>query len=445
MIILAFLLFASSSIIAGGPQELITSVKVEKNVIKISINEDFKRKYLHGDFYARYEKDINLEKLDYSVQILPFIMNIVSIIWISGKTYSVKSLDQKVYESLKTVKKIFKTMHSKTKWKGKLIPRKLVNNSFTNPIHDNEDKEHVALLFSGGLDSTSSSLEHRHKKQMLITVGGHWDLPLNDKKLWKTRKKELRAFGKKHGHENSFIKSNYSSFLNRWVLINLSPEIASVWRIFAVEGIGWLGLCAPIMLLKGYRTLLHGSTISWDFNYPAIANPFVDNNLFVAGARLLHDQFHLNRLQKCQLIAKLCKEENLERPYIRVCEEKIIGNCCKCQKCLRTILELVLIGENPHDYGFYEPVEPALKKSKKFMEQHKTGATTVWHFMHMQKHLQEKVAQNKAIPEDLRWILSVNLKKKKTTEIKGQTKVDWRDYQKFLPDLAIPDPLEKAF
>lgn len=186
-------------------KNIIREVLVKKNAIKVIINKKFKEKYLQSNFFARYDKDIDLSKLDYSVQILPFISNVISIIWISGKTYYVDSLDEEFYNSMKTVKEVFKRMYPETKWNGQLIPRKLVKNRFT---YEGE-KERTALLFSGGLDSVTSSLHHRTKKQLLVTVNGHWDLPLDDKELWRKRKKELRAWGERFGHENTFINSNY--------------------------------------------------------------------------------------------------------------------------------------------------------------------------------------------------------------------------------------------
>ena len=53
-----------------------------------------------------------------------------------------------------------------------------------------KQKEKTALLFSGGLDSTSTALAHLDKKQLLITAWGHWDLPLNEPALWQVRKRK---------------------------------------------------------------------------------------------------------------------------------------------------------------------------------------------------------------------------------------------------------------
>ena len=423
---------------------LIEDVLVTKNHIEVKINKGFKNKFLKKqDFYATYDADLNLEKLDYSLQVLPFVSNVISIIWISGRTYYIDSIDAEFYESLKTVKEVFRRMYPRTKWNGELIPRKLVKNSYTSQRKPGE-RERTALMFSGGLDSISSSLHHRDKKQLLVTVNGHWDLPLYDKKLLRKRRKQLEAWGTKYGHENSFIDSNYYDFLDRWLLDNYSEEISS-WRIYTVEGIGWAGLAAPIMALKGYPTLLHGSTITWEYNYPACANPFIDDNIYFGGMHLKHDLFDMHRLGKCDYVAKLCREEGIDKPFIRVCEEKTATNCHTCQKCIRTIIELYMAGEDPNDYGFYCDVDKVLNKSKKFMAKHGTGSTTVWHFMHIQKRLQEKRARGEEIHKGLKWVLNVNLKKKLTSEIKNQRKLDWRDYVDLLPDIKVPDHIDLAF
>ena len=441
-----FTTFFCAPISAAEEKErnLIESVTVTRNKVSVTVNPEFKKKYLLSDFFAEYDEDINLEKLPYAINIMPFVMNVVSIVWISGKDYYIDEMDRKLFNSLEKVKEVLKRMYKKTSWNGRLIPRKLVDTPDFMPAGSGDGR--AALLFSGGLDSVTSAMYHRQQKLLLVTLWGHWDLPLNDKKLWESRKKELQSFGKEHGHENTFIRSNYFWFLNRDALNRISPEI-NCWRIFTVEGIGWAGLVAPVMLSKGYPVLLHGSTITWEFNFPAAANPFIDNNIKFADARVEHDLFHMNRLQKCEFLACLRKEKQIKKAaHIRVCEDNtIVGNCCKCQKCVRTILELVVVGENPCDYGFPICSEEMLKKTQKFMKEHANGATTVWHFMHIQAKLQERVDRGEKIPEGLEWILEYNFKKKITADIKNQRTFDWRDFHDLLPELEIPEDIEPAF
>ncbi len=166
---------------------LIDGVSVTKNKLSVTINKDFKAQYLKGNFFAEYEPDINLEQFDYSILTMPFIMNAISIVWISGNVYYVDEMDTELYHSLERVKKVFQTMYPKTKWDGELRARTLVDHHFTAP---QDTRERTALLFSGGIDSTSTAFAHLDKKELLITAWGHWDLPLNEHELWQTRRKK---------------------------------------------------------------------------------------------------------------------------------------------------------------------------------------------------------------------------------------------------------------
>lgn len=436
-------LLVASTLLCGvlyaSEENLFDSVLVDRNRMVIEINKEFKRKYLTADFFAEYDSRIDLSKLDRSIQIMPCLMNLISIVWISGKTYYVDSLDKELYASLKTVKKVFKKLYPRTAWKGKLIPRTLVTNTFT-PKKDT--KKRVALLFSGGVDSTASSLVHRKKRQLLVTVWGHWDLPLSNVDLWLTRKGHLKKFARSFGHESSFIRSNYFWFLNRKVLDHISKEIPS-WRILTVEGIGWAGLVAPLLLLKGYPILLHGSTISWDFPYPAAANPFIDDNIRFSGVGLKHDLFDINRLEKCSLIARIVKAKKLKRPFIRVCEEKIVENCCRCQKCLRTILEFLVIGENPMHYGFAENVEKSLERVQSLAHSYTMSATTVWHLCHIQEYLRARKEEGMFINPAFEWIFSLNLANKKGSEVGHAKRINWLDFIEFLPTIHVPERYRK--
>ena len=112
-----------------------------KNSLRITINEEFKKKYLNGDFFADYDSDINLEQFDYSVLSLPCIMNLISLVWISGKTYYIEEMDTELFDSLDRVKEVFICLYPNTLWDGQLIPRTLKQHTYT--FHGSD---HTALL-----------------------------------------------------------------------------------------------------------------------------------------------------------------------------------------------------------------------------------------------------------------------------------------------------------
>ena len=428
------------SILVVGKGDLIRSVTVNKNQLRVSINPHFKSRYLNDDFFVEYEEDIDLSLLDYSLLVMPFVCNVLPIVWISGQDYYIDALDADFYYSMEKIKKIFKRMYPKTRWKGRLIPRKLVQNGPLVPLKDT--RYHRALLYSGGLDSVASSLYYQGQfKQLLITAWGQSDVPLGGDQLWQARKKGFIEYAQKNDYSNAFVRSNYSEFLRWGVLDGLSPEIKD-WRADTTEGIGMIGLALPIMLFKGYSTLHIASSYTWDYPYPSAANPVVDATILCADSfRLVHDQFDFSRLDKLEYIAAKMKKQNIEKMELKVCSKPLAYNCCEdCSKCMQTIIGLLVLGEDLSRYGFFISREEALARAKKYVAK---GAIfwTSWNIGKSVSYLKKKIAAGQAIPHDLAWLLQIDLTKNCDMKyVRAKTVVNWHDYEDLLPaGLSIPD------
>jgi hypothetical protein len=158
--------------------ELITDVKVLKNKITIRAQDDFHKAYLkESSFFVEYYDDtIDLRTLDYSIVTIPFILNVIPIVWVSGKQYTVDAMDVDFYHAMNQLRTVFEHMYPSMQFKGTITPRRLVHNSYKNAGIDPE--ETMACMFSHGLDALCASLKHRDKKQLLITVQGNIDTPL---------------------------------------------------------------------------------------------------------------------------------------------------------------------------------------------------------------------------------------------------------------------------
>lgn len=421
---------------ATGELDLIKTIEINKNSIKIAVHEQFKKTYLVDDFFVQYEPDVDLTTIDYSLVTLPFVLNIISIVWISGETYYIDSMDKDIYQSLKKIKEIFKRMYPKTSWEGQLIPRQLVENKPLATLA-NPSKE-CALLFSGGLDSTSSAIAHRDKKLLLITMRGQWDVPLDMDELWHIRERDIKEFARTYGHTNSFVVSNFSAFLNWDVLDNLSSEIAG-WRLDTVEGMGMLGLAAPILYIKGYKTLLMASSFSWAYPWPSAANPIIDNNLIFAQAfALKNDQFEITRYDKLRMLVDLRKEGSIELPTIKVCDGQSAKNCLDndCSKCIPFAFALLVFGENPRMYGFSDSNETIILKMKQYLELDQIY-WTLWELSYLQDYMRNQ----KSIDEKLSWFLTADLAAHVSfVDNKEKEVITWEEYTDLIPyDLEIPD------
>ena len=94
-------------------------------------------------------------------------MNVISIVWFSGKMYYIDAMDKELFHSLSVIKQVFKRFYPNTSWEGELVPRRLVKNK---PVAEliPEAAERHALMFSNGLDSTCAAFLHEEKSLLLI-------------------------------------------------------------------------------------------------------------------------------------------------------------------------------------------------------------------------------------------------------------------------------------
>jgi hypothetical protein len=417
--------------------DLITELVVNKNSLRVRVHEDFKKKYLTGDFFVEYEADLLLDQFDYSVLSMPFVMNVISIVWISGETFWVEEMDLELCESLERVKKVFKTMYPKTSWNGELKARKLVTHTRQFP----EDAHKTALLFSGGVDSVSSALAHQDKKQLLITAWGHWDIPLSNKGLWKTRSEKIQEFAESFGNTATFLRSNYTSMLNYQYLSQLSSEIPK-WRLGAVEGLGWAGLTAPILLSKGISTLHIASSHTWRYPYPSAASPFIDNNLRFCGLKVLHDQFAMTRLQKVAYIDTVYTQLGKEKPFLKICscEKSHDRNCEECRKCLTTTLCFDALGIDPRPYGLSSSHSISRKILDLFQDS-KLNYYTILLGKEIQKMIVTRLREGATLEFYLKKLLAIDFDSKVAFDVARQTKLCWPRMIGLLPQdnrLEIP-------
>lgn len=349
---LLILLSLGFSLHAAKPKEFIESIHIKDQTISYHINQDLHERYLREDLYVTYAADIDLQALDYTILTMPLIMNTIAIVWVSGENYTIPAMDEDLYYGLDKVREIFRRFYPRTTFDGNLIPLTLVNNKTMWSKAKKADG--FALPFSHGLDSLCTSLRHRNTPQLLITVRGMPDTPLNiAANNWKETQQIINHFAKLHGHKTAYITSNFHEFFNWRKLCKISPEITH-WRICMVESLGWMGLAAPILIEKKYAHFVLPANDDWESGHPGAGCPLVDESITFAGIVNTCDGFDIPRLKKNQIIADICNKHGLEKPFSMICENilKDRKNCCECQKCVASILSFLLIQEDPCEHGF---------------------------------------------------------------------------------------------
>ncbi len=402
-LLIAANLFADSN-------NLLSEIIIDSHTITFIAHETFHEKYLRENLYVTYEADIDLKKLESTILTMPFIMNTIGIVWISNKTYTIEAMDRELYYSLKIVKEVFKRFYPYTSFEGELIPLRLVDTA--QSLDHLSQTQDIALPFSHGLDSLCTSLRHRTTPQLLITARGMPDTPIefwDDN--WRYTQQAISNFAKMHGHTVSYIASNFHEFFNWKELCTFSPEIEH-WRLCMVEGLGWMGLAAPILATKGYRTFMLPANGDWHSPHPGADCPLINDVVTYAGIRNISDAFEVTRAEKNGVIVRICNENNLPKPSFIICEKLLPQrkNCCTCYKCITSILALILIDENPADFGFDMPLPTFFDYFKnEFMPRAKLEPDTTRWFTTYQEQAQQKITDFSSLEQDFfNWFCTCN-------------------------------------
>ena len=208
----------------------------------------------------------------------------------------------------------------------------------------------MAMLFTGGVDSTFTSLYHHPRPQTLITVWGN-ETALDFEERWRLLSSQCKSFAGQFGHRNFFIKTNAKEIVRRK---RIGPDILVWWRNVQ-QGMGFLGLCMPGLRHLGEREIMIAAT-HWQCGYPgaAASAPEIDNRVRCAGISAHQDGFEINRQERLNYIVKKCREQGLPMPALTVCSRPYVRqrNCCECDKCLRTMSGVLAAGGRLDEFGF---------------------------------------------------------------------------------------------
>ena len=292
-------------------------------------------------FCATYDTDIN--EVPESILAIPLLANVLPISWFAGFDILVPQLDRVYAEQMGKIKALYQKYYPQLQSvDSNLIVGTLVDNQYKT------DKN--GLLFSGGVDAYTSFLRHRDPRLDLITIHGA-DIDLEDQAQFE----RLRGFNDAEAllapHRKLYVKANIRTFYTHKVDF-LLPNLG--WWGKIQYGMSLLALTAPYAFIHGYRSVYIASTRSVHMEFlPWGSMPEVDDLVGWGNTYCKHDAFELSRHQKMEYIVQKFKESG-EHAGLRVCysEDNTALNCSRCEKCLRTIFNIMILGDDPNSYGF---------------------------------------------------------------------------------------------
>ena len=137
------------------------------NIDKHKISYDFSfpkelQEYFTGNpFVIKYPQSI--ENTPKSVLSIPFVCNVLPIIWLTNTVLEIEELDKAFYESIFDFKQGYEKMYPNIEFKGEIRVNKIVNNAFPNTGN-------TAMFYSGGLDSAFTLVSHLDERPILISM-----------------------------------------------------------------------------------------------------------------------------------------------------------------------------------------------------------------------------------------------------------------------------------
>ncbi len=341
-------------------------------------------KYLSEDdrFFVEYNYDVS--EVPDSIKIIPFLANMLPIVWFSGDELEVDKVDHAFYEAMDAIKSGFKKLYPDTDLsKGRITYNELVTNTYETPLY--------GMLFSGGADAYATYFRHHEKPVDLITVWGA-DIALDDTEQWEllvSLNEEEKILKK---NKKVYIKSNLRTFYTNDIQY-IAP--LSGWWNDVQYGMALNCVVAPISHLRGYGTLYIASSFTDDANISRGSAPEIDESIKWGNTGIIHDAGELKRQEKLGIIVNTAKQYEESDLKLRVCHSILNAsiensvNCSLCEKCYRTITNIILEDADPNDFGF-EVTQHVYQNILKLFE----GGFKTKQFAYFWGEISDKISKN---------------------------------------------------
>lgn len=301
--------------------------------------------YLSGErFECAFSEDVG--DTPESVAVIPFLCDVLPVAWLTDATIEVSAVDRQFLESIEKFKRGYVSQYPMLNFaETKIRCGNIQNNAY-------EPSENCAAFFSGGVDAFCTLISHIEEKPRLITLWGS-DVTFDDLEGWRLVEKHAKDTAEQFALPVPVsVKTNFRALTKDGALNKLVAKSGDSWWHGFQHGIGIIGHAAPIAYKYKMNVVYIASSYTKDNQPTCASHPEIDSNVRLAGTRVWHDQYENNRIKKTQKIVDFFKKTK-QKIRLHVCYESSGGeNCCRCEKCFRTIFTLISFGADPEEYGF---------------------------------------------------------------------------------------------
>ena len=389
----------------------ITFSFVERTVSKVMISVSVQGAwscYFNKSVSAWIDYYTDISSVPDSVLLVPFVANILPIAWLCDAEVIVEKLDVDFLSDIEKAKDGYKKMYPMLNFSGKIttVAEKKVP---TKQLHKS------ACFFSGGVDAWTTLMRHIDEKPLLLTVWGA-DISQDDEISWKNVDDANKKTASDFGLSYNVIRSNFREIIKEGALSQLVKKSGDGWWHGFQHGIALIGHAAPLAYLYGIEHLYIASSFPANMagKYTCASDPTIDNFVNFCGCHTIHDGYEYDRLGKVRYLMSL-PEEYTSKMKFRVCwqADSVGKNCCHCEKCNRTILELVAVGcrGGVERYGFTWKDKDIKRCEKDFKQKFFLAQDLTKQYY---PPIQDEIIRNKdRIPnyEKYQWLLDMDFSK----------------------------------
>lgn len=308
------------------------------------------------------EYDCSIEMIPISILNIVFVSSILPLMWLTDTTMWVYDIDRTFYDCILRLKMAYQDLYPHYSLKGRFVAANTIYNTY-------EEKREGLLLFSGGIDAHVSYLRHREIKPILCNIQGWYREELDEKaKAAEADKRDILNFALKENVDFRFVKSNFAVLVdNKQFSTNIQKKLGDSWWHGFQHSMSFISIAIPLAYLYGVKNIYIASSfaIGAEGQCASYANTDIEFKFATVGG-CIHDAFDMSRQDKVRYLVEYQKRSNEDYP-VRVCSFKD-KNCCECEKCFRTILEIVAENGDIHNFGF--SIESSLKEHWKKVFEH---------------------------------------------------------------------------
>ena len=215
---------------------------------------------------------------------------------------------------------------------------------------DTHDPQRTASFFSGGVDSFYTYLKHKNdpagagRVESFILVNG-FDVDRRNTQLWKRALTNIKVIAAAENVELVIVRTNIQRLV----------EPILLWDYTHGGCLAAVGL----FLRGAFRRIYIPSTHSVGEQIPWGSNLALDGHWSTERTVFVHDGTEATRINK--VISQIAQSP-IALDHLRVCyqNEKGAYNCGRCDKCLRTMVNLYIAGSLEKSKTFPHRIDPEL-------------------------------------------------------------------------------------